>query len=150
MNRVFKRVTGQAVDVVKHTLDIIKECPYVEIHVGTDSQNHRRETWYTTVVAYRYGNRGVHYVLHVERVKKIKDRWTRLWNEAERSIETAEWLSKKISVAIQIDFDFNSDEQHFSSRLVQAASGWATSLGYRVNIKPDNQIATRAADHHCR
>jgi hypothetical protein len=24
------------------------------------------------------------------------------------------------------------------------------SLGYKTNIKPDNQIATRAADHHCR
>jgi predicted RNase H-related nuclease YkuK (DUF458 family) len=24
------------------------------------------------------------------------------------------------------------------------------SLGYKTNIKPDNQIATKAADHHCR
>jgi hypothetical protein len=59
-------------------------------------------------------------------------------------------LTQRIKVQIQIDLDYNVDERYFSSRLVQAASGWATSLGYRVNIKPDNQIATRAADHHCR
>jgi predicted RNase H-related nuclease YkuK (DUF458 family) len=150
MNKVFKTVAGQNVDIVKHTLSIMDDCPYVEIHVGTDSQNHRRHTVYSTVIAYRYGNRGVHYIVHLQRVPKIKDRWTRLWHEAELSIETAEWLTQRIKVQIQIDLDYNVDERYFSSRLVQAASGWATSLGYRVNIKPDNQIATRAADHHCR
>ncbi len=150
MNRVFKKVDGQVVDIVKHTLSILEECPYVEIHVGTDSQNHRRNTIYNTVIAYRYGNRGVHYILHSEKVKKIKDRWTRLWREAEMSIETAELVSSKIKVKIEIDLDFNSDERHFSNKLVQAASGWAASLGYKVNIKPDNQIATKAADYHCR
>jgi predicted RNase H-related nuclease YkuK (DUF458 family) len=150
MNKVFKTVAGQNVDIVKHTLSIMDDCPYVEIHVGTDSQNHRRHTVYSTVIAYRYGNRGVHYIVHLQRVTKIKDRWTRLWHEAELSIETAEWLTQRIKVQIQIDLDYNVDERYFSSRLVQAASGWATSLGYRVNIKPDNQIATRAADHHCR
>jgi uncharacterized protein len=150
MNRVFKKVDGQIIDIVSHTLSVLKDCPYAEIHVGSDSQNHRRHTVYSTVIAYRYGNRGVHYVVHKERIKKIKDRWTRLWKEAEMSIETAELLTSKVSVQVQIDLDFNVDERYFSSRLVQAASGWASSLGYRVNIKPDNQVATKAADHHCR
>ncbi len=150
MNAVFKKVDGQVVDIVKHTLSILEECPYVEIHIGTDSQNHRRATYYSTVIAYRFGNRGVHYIMHNQRVGKIKDRWTRLWKEAELSIELAQLLTSKVKVQVQIDLDFNADEKHFSNTLVQAASGWATSLGYRVNIKPDNQIATRAADHHCR
>jgi predicted RNase H-related nuclease YkuK (DUF458 family) len=150
MNRVFKTVSGEPVDVVKHTVDIIKQCPYVEIHIGTDSQNHRRHTAYSVVIAYRYGNRGVHYIVSKSKVPKIKDRWTRLWNEAELSIETAESLTTKVKVKVEIDLDYNVDEKYFSSKLVQAASGWALSLGYKVNIKPDNQIATRAADHHCR
>ena len=87
MNRVFRKVEGDAVsDIVKHTIDILKECPYVEIHVGTDSQNHRRTTVYVTAIAYRYGNRGVHYIYHKHKMKKIKDKWTRLWNEADYSI----------------------------------------------------------------
>jgi len=46
--------------------------------------------------------------------------------------------------------DYNNDEYYMSSKLVSAAKGWATSYGYKVNIKPNKQIATRAADYHCR
>ena len=150
MNRVFRTVQGESVDVVSHTLDVLNECPYVEVHIGTDSQNHRRSTVYVTVIAYRYGNRGVHYILHKQKMKKIKDKWTRLWNEADYSLEVAEWLTKKVKVQVEIDLDYNSQEKYFSSKLVPPVVGWATSLGYKTNIKPDNQIATKAADHHCR
>ena len=150
MNRVFRTVQGESVDVVSHTLDVLKECPYVEIHIGTDSQNHRRSTVYVTVIAYRYGNRGVHYILHKQKMKKIRDKWTRLWNEADYSLEVAEWLTKKVKVQVEIDLDYNSQEKYFSSKLVPPVVGWAMSLGYKTNIKPDNQIATKAADHHCR
>ena len=150
MNRVFRTVQGESVDVVSHTLDVLNECPYVEVHIGTDSQNHRRSTVYVTVIAYRYGNRGVHYILHKQKMKKIKDKWTRLWNEADYSLEVAEWLTKKVKVQVEIDLDYNSQEKYFSSKLVQPVVGWAMSLGYKTNIKPDNQIATKAADHHCR
>jgi predicted RNase H-related nuclease YkuK (DUF458 family) len=102
------------------------------------------------VIAYRFGTRGVHYILHKQKVPKIHDKWTRLWKEAELSIETAEWLSEKINVNIQIDLDYNNDEKYFSNKLIQATKGWATSLGYKVNVKPDIQIATRAADYQCR
>ena len=46
--------------------------------------------------------------------------------------------------------DYNGDENFKSHKLIAAAKGWANSLGYKVNIKPNNQIATRAADHHCK
>ena len=151
MNRVFRKVEGEAVfDIVKHTLDILNECPYIEIHIGTDSQNHRRNTVYVTAIAYRYGNRGVHYIYNKQKIKKIRDKWTRLWNECEYSIEVANWLTSKINVKVEIDLDYNSEEKHFSSKLVSPAVGLVTSLGYKANIKPDNQIATRAADYHCR
>ena len=151
MNRVFKKVDGDTViDIPKHTLDILNECPYIEIHIGTDSQNHRRNTVYVTAIAYRYGNRGVHYIYNKQKIKKIRDKWSRLWNECEYSIEVANWLTSKINVKVEIDLDYNSEEKHFSSRLVGPAVGWVNSLGYKANIKPDNQIATRAADYHCR
>ena len=151
MNRVFRRVDGDSIpDIVKHTLDILTECPYVEVHVGTDSQNHRRSTVYVTAIAFRYGNRGVHYIYHKHKMKKIKDKWTRLWNEADYSIEVANWLTSKVNVKVEIDLDYNCQEKHFSSKLVGPAVGWVESLGYKANIKPNNQIATKAADYHCR
>ena len=72
MNRLFRKVEGDAVsDIVKHTLDILKECPYAEIHVGTDSQNHRRTTVYVTAIAYRYGNRSP---LHLSQTQNEEDK----------------------------------------------------------------------------
>jgi predicted RNase H-related nuclease YkuK (DUF458 family) len=147
---LFKDINGNRIDPISHTLDIIKRYPYAEIHIGTDSQNIGKETRYATVIAYRLGSRGVHYILNKASVNIINDMWTRLWKEAEKSIDVAEWLTQQITVRVDIDMDYNSDENFKSHKLIAAAKGWANSLGYKVNIKPNNQIATRAADHHCK
>ena len=67
--------------------------------------------------------------------------------ETELSIEIAQILNNK-EINIEIDMDYNSDERYFSNKLVAVAKGWANSLGFKVNIKPFNQIATSAADYH--
>jgi predicted RNase H-related nuclease YkuK (DUF458 family) len=147
---LFKDISGKRIDTLAHTLNILKKNPSVEIHVGSDSQSVGKQTIYCTVIAYRFGNRGVHYVLSKTAVPQINDMWTRLWKEAELSIEVAEWISKLVPLKIEIDMDYNEDENFQSYKLISAAKGWANSLGYKVNVKPNNQIATRAADHHCK
>lgn len=146
----FKKITGLKVDLLKHTLDIILKHPTVKIYVGTDSQNYSGTTQYATVVAYRYGTKGVHYVYNKEAVPRITDIWTRLWGEAERSIEIAEWLKQNINVPIEIDLDFNEDKFAGSNKLISSTKGWAVGLGYKVNTKPEMLIAAKAADYHCR
>ena len=129
---------------------MVSKHPFITIHVGTDSQSVAKQTQYATVIAYRLGNRGVHYIVHKIGVPKIKDLWTRLWKETEMSIKIAEKMKKALGIEVQIDMDYNEDESFKSNRLVNASRGWANSLGYQVNMKPNIQVATRAADHHCR
>jgi predicted RNase H-related nuclease YkuK (DUF458 family) len=148
--RIFKDIHGNRLDPIQHTLNILKEHPNVQIHIGSDSQNVGKSTKYATVVAYRFGSRGVHYILSKKEEVLITDMWTRLWQEAEMSIDLAEWLTHQVSVKVEIDMDYNSDESFKSNKLISATKGWANSLGYKVNVKPDNQIATRAADYHCK
>ena len=143
---LFKDIHGNRIDPVTHTLEVIKNYPYAEIHIGTDSQNINKESRYTTVIAYRLGSRGVHYILSKSTMSIIRD----MWKEAELSIDLAEWITEKISVKVQIDMDYNEDESFKSNKLISATKGWANSLGYKVNVKPNNQIATRAADYHCK
>jgi len=160
MNRLFKKINSDRVNVVKHTLDILKENPNVRIHVGCDSQNigkkrfKTKQTAYATVIAYHYeGSKGVHYILSMEHVSPmLPDKsWEKLWGEVERSIEVAQWLKTNIpSIEVQIDLDFNSDEEEWSNKLVNASSGYITALGFKANVKPFMQIATHAADHHVR
>lgn len=154
MKRVFRneRNPGEIHDVIEYTRKILSEYPNATIHIGTDSQNHRRKTTYAICVCYRYGLRGVHVIYNRQHIRpKIKDRWTRLWKEAEMSIEVAEYIQNNSSFKVTtIDMDYNNDEHHFSSKLVSAARGWAESLGYGVSVKPEEQVATRAADHLCK
>ena len=147
---LFKNIKGDRLDPVQHTIEVLKNYPYAEIHIGTDSQNINKQTHYTTVIPNRLGTRGVHYIFNKSNRKLITDMWTRLWKEAELSIDVAEWLTQKITLKVEIDMDYNSDESFKSHKLISAAQGWANSLGYKVNIKPNNQIATRAADYHCK
>ena len=148
--RLFKDIHGYRLDPIDHTLKILKEYPNVQIHIGSDSQNIGKKTKYATAIAFRYGNRGVHYIISKKTEPLLKDMWTRLWKEAEMSIDVAKWLTSLISVRVEIDMDYNSDENFSSNKLISATKGWANSLGYKVNVKPDNQIATKAADYHCK
>ena len=148
--RLFKNIKGERIDPIAHTIKILKDYPNVQIHIGSDSQNVGKKTRYATVIAYRYGSRGVHYILSKKNESLLKDMWSRLWKEAEMSIDVAEWLTNQISVRVEIDMDYNSDENFKSSKLISATKGWANSLGYKVNVKPNNQIATKAADYHCK
>ena len=147
---VFKDIKGNIIDPIDHTREIIKKNPFVEVHVGTDSQSLAKMTQYITVIAYRYGNSGVHYILKKNGVPQIKDLWTRLWKETELSIDIAETIKKSLNVIPEIDLDYNENENFKSNKLVNASKGLANSLGYKVNIKPHIQIATRAADYHCK
>ena len=147
---LFKDINGNRIDPLNHTLRVLKNSPFAQIHIGSDSQNVGKKTKYVTAIAYRYGSRGVHYIIGKKNELLIEDIWKRLWKEAEMSIEVAEWLSKQISVKIEIDMDYNDDAKFISNKMISAAKGWANSLGYKVNVKPKNQIATKAADHHCK
>ena len=147
---LFKDVHGKIIDPLNHTLKVLKNSPFSQIHIGSDSQNVGKKTIYVTAIAYRFGSRGVHYIISKKSEMIIDDIWKRLWKEAEMSIEVAEWLSNQINIKIEIDMDYNSDEKFISNKLISAAKGWANSLGYKVNVKPNNQIATKAADHHCK
>ena len=102
---LFKDINGHTVDPASHTLEVIKNYPYAEIHIGSDSQNIGKVSRYTTVIAYKLGSRGVHYILSKNNFNSIRDMWTRLWKEAEMSIDTAEWLTQKVSIKVEIDMD---------------------------------------------
>jgi predicted RNase H-related nuclease YkuK (DUF458 family) len=150
LSNFFIDTKGNKVDPIIHTKKILNKNPFVSIHIGTDSQSRAKKTQFATVIAYRYRNRGVHYILSKVGFPKIKDLWTRLWKEAEMSINVSELITNSLNISVEIDMDYNEDNNFKSNKLVAATKGWANSLGYKVNVKPNIQIATKAADHHCK
>lgn len=157
MERYFRTVDGQLVNLMDHIIQQIEKTPNLSIYIGTDSQNSSKKgkrgnrTTYVSVVLFRYGRRGAHFVYSKTHVTKIKDRYTRLSKEAEMTIELAEKITSEIPVKITaLEFDFNSRIVTESTRVVAPAVGWAESLGYAAKVKPETLLSIRAADHICK
>ena len=151
MAKIFRTMnTHQPVDLLMHIKEITSSNPEVNVFVGTDSQNYHQTTVYVSTVVLRYHNNGAHVLYQKEKVKKITDRWTRLWDELNRSIELAGYLRNEGGIHVsQIDLDFNSDPKFFSHKLLPAAMGYVQSMGYRARSKPDLLMATWAANVLC-
>jgi len=149
MKQIFRLETGEVVNELDHTADIVRRelNNDLRIYVGCDSQNKRYGTIYVTVIAYRYGSRGAHFIYVKEKVKKIKDRWQRLWGEVERAVNLAVKLQSNGFKVFCVDLDFNKKEIARSSDMVKAARGYVIGNGFECSVKPEEQVASRAADH---
>jgi predicted RNase H-related nuclease YkuK (DUF458 family) len=143
--------SGESVDLIRHTSEIFSRYALsgnLKVYVGCDSQNRRYSTSYVTVVAFRYGNKGVHCIYSRDYVKpKIRDRWIRLWGEVERSIKLALILKQNGYRVDMIDLDFNRKEIAKSSEMVSSAKGYVAGMGFECSVKPELQCASRFADH---
>lgn len=164
MNRQFVKHDGTK---IKDVLDYMKE--YMsdangqityEIFVGCDSQVNNRHTIYSIVIGMHRVvdgvGRGVHIIHTRERDQKLgEDKggiFKRLWNEVERIVETALFLSEN---GINIDdigthVDANVKKQYASNMIYDSAIGYLNSLGFKVEGKPYAWAATYAANRYCR
>ena len=149
MLRIFRKTNGKAIDILSYTLKQVQKYPDLKIYVGGDSKLRGDGTIvYYTVVAYRYGSRGVHYVYNKEVVTQKLDRFNRLMGEVERIMTFATWFSENSPIRLHaIDFDLNQNTRYYSNKLVNLATGWGSSLGIQVRTKPDEVVASKAADY---
>lgn len=156
MDKYFRLEQGGRVNIIEHTLEQINKWPNLKIYIGTDSQDckvHKNKvTRYATVIVYRYGDRGAHYIWFEETVPRIKILYTRLFDEAVRTIETADMLSQELpAVKIEaLEFDYNHIPKFKSHQLISAVKGWVLGLDYTPVFKSGEMIACKAGDHICR
>lgn len=151
MAKLFKTMhSHQVVDLLAYVQNLTSKNKDIKVYVGTDSQNYHQTTVYVSTVVLRYSNNGAHVLYQKEKIAKITDRWTRLWDELQRSLELAGYLRYEGGIDItQIDLDYNSDPTYFSHKLLPAAEGYLHSLGYQAKSKPDLLMATWAANVLC-
>jgi predicted RNase H-related nuclease YkuK (DUF458 family) len=67
------------------------------VYVGTDSKQLRKQTMYATAIAFYHIGKGVHVVFTREKIPKVKDLFTRLYNEVEMTRRCAEQLNKELT-----------------------------------------------------
>lgn len=142
--------SGLAVELDRYLLDYLSCNPECEVHVGSDSQNFRFHTVYVSTIVLRHPGEGAHVLYNKTRVPIIRDMFSKLWGELERSIALADHVRHTLEIPVaQIDLDYNEDETYPSNKVLNAASGYVQSLGYTVKAKPDLLMAVWAANVLC-
>lgn len=145
----FRKLTpGPDFEVSKYVKDYLElqGDRSVEIYLGCDSQNRGDTTTYATTLVFHIENTGCHIIYKRERLPIINDMWTRLWDEAERSVKVALYLREHGIEISTIDLDYNIDPSKKSNKLVAAAVGYVESLGFKARVKPELLPAVHAAD----
>jgi predicted RNase H-related nuclease YkuK (DUF458 family) len=156
MNLQFKSLGDHRIvnDVFGYINTIIKNKPEIKIYVGTDSQNGRRMTTYATVIVMHFNEndsgKGAHVLYSKEHLPKLRDRFTRLWGEVERSVEVSNMLRDGGITVKNIDLDFNEDPKYNSNTVLRSAVGYVESSGFVARWKPYNAFSCRVADILCK
>lgn len=87
----FKKLTGppkfELAPYVKEFIENNKGFD-MKIYLGCDSQNKAIKTVYATTLVFHVASAGCHVIYKKEEVPIIKDMWTRLWKETEKSCST--------------------------------------------------------------
>jgi len=152
MSKIFKKIEGGGdVDLLQYTKDTVSVYPNCKIYVGCDSQNNGGHTTYVTTVVFRFERRGAHVIYQKDVVPRIKELWTKLWGELQRSMDVADYLTGDGEIEVyQIDLDYNKNPRHKSNSVLKAAVGYVESYGYNYACKPDLLISISIANELCR
>ena len=141
--------TDIVVDLIPHIQSLKSKNPELKIYVGSDSQNHKRTTTYATVLVLP-NNHGGHVLFHKEIIPIVRDKFTRLWNEVEKSVNLAKTLEENNIKINFIDMDYNPDPKFFSNKVLDSAIGYVISYGYIPRHKPHAVYASIVADKICK
>jgi predicted RNase H-related nuclease YkuK (DUF458 family) len=148
MEKIFKTlVSHNQIDLINYIKQYISLHKNVEILVGCDSQNRKRETIYAIVIGLYIPGKGAHVLYSRFNTVREKENINRLLNEVWFSVEIAESIKNQLGVVVKwIDIDLNPDPKYRSNQALTSAVGIVTGMGYNVRHKGNSPVMTYAAD----
>lgn len=149
MEKIYKTLaSNHKVEVIDYIQAYLRDNKDIEILIGCDSQNRKRETIYAIVIGLYKPGKGAHVLYSRFTTNREKDNVGRLLNEVWYSVEIAEAIRNEIGVkATWIDIDLNPDPKYKSNAALTSAVGIVTGMGYSVRHKGNSPIMTYAADN---
>lgn len=146
----FKKLTGNSrFELATYVKEYLENNSFLDIklYMGCDSQTKNGSTTYATTLVFHVASTGCHVIYKKEVLSEIKDMWTRLWLECEKSVEVALYLRENGIEIDTIDLDYNIDPAKKSNKLVKAAVGYVNGFGFKARYKPDLLPGVYAADN---
>lgn len=156
MERTFKRLSDhEIVDTTQYIKEYVQKYPETQLLIGTDSQNHKRETVYAIVIALYRPGKGAHALYSRFREVRYYNgkpgevEKQRLLNEVWYSVQVAEEVKKELGLTFKyIDIDINPDKKYGSNIALAEAVGLVVGMGYEVRYKKckENAMITYCCD----
>jgi predicted RNase H-related nuclease YkuK (DUF458 family) len=134
-------------DIKLYISDYINTNGSVKLFIGCDSKQSGDFTTYAvSAVLYEKGLGG-HVVYSIDKVPRIRDMFTKLWGEVERTKEFLEYLGEDMKPFVEeVHLDFNPSPTHKSNMVHDAGIGLISSMGYKAIAKYGSWCATHASD----
>lgn len=159
MERVFKKLSDKKkVDLIPYLKEVIagikeRENLDVRIYVGSGHDDRGPHTMYANVIVVHFFDKmldrgkGAHVLYTTENIARVRDGFTKLWNEVTISLEVAKFIeSEGLPKPYFIDLNLNPDPMHGSNNVLRAALGYVKSEGYNARCKPDSMAAKFALE----
>lgn len=149
--RYYRLSDRTEVPLVPYLSEKLAERDDIRLYIGTDSQQHGRETWFASVIVLHYGNNGGHVVYSKKKVPRIRSREARLWQEVEESVALSNYLvAQGFDPPAEVHVDLNPDPKYGSNSLLRAALGYVEGSGYAGVAKHGSFAASHVADKLCK
>lgn len=138
------------IDLLTYIQELTKLNNGLKLYIGTDSQNNGRVTTYATVIVFHNGSGG-HVIYNKEEIPIVRDRFTKLWMEVDRSVGLANYLKANgVDCVDFIDLDYNPNPKFWSNRVLDSAIGYVIANGFEARWKPQSVYASIVADKLCK
>jgi predicted RNase H-related nuclease YkuK (DUF458 family) len=147
-------------DVSLYVKEFMKKYPRGTVTIGCDSQEHSNYIKYSASISMhmidQYGiGHGGHVIAAnvIDKTKNAKsDFFTKLFAEAEISVQAAQELNLDQSIRIIIHLDYNSKKTELSNALYSTGLGYVKGMLPESEVygKPDAWVASCAADAICK
>jgi predicted RNase H-related nuclease YkuK (DUF458 family) len=157
MDRQFKTLGNhEKIDLLEYIKAYVEANPETELLIGTDSQNHKKNTTFAIVIALYKPHKGAHALycrwdeLRQYYGKPGEAEKTRLLAEVWYSVEVAEAIKNALGLkAKYIDIDINPDKKYGSNIALSEALGLVRGMGYEPRWKKSERspMITYAADN---
>lgn len=145
----WKTIEGKVVDDIIGTVKSLLADGEKIVHVGTDSQQARKETAFVSVLVVLTPGKGGRAFYKEEFTPRIKSLRERLLKEVWLSVNLGLELNAMIpeTVGLTVHVDANPNVKFRSSDYVKELTAMVVSQGFKTLLKPDSWAASHAADH---
>lgn len=149
MQGKWKTIDGKPVDDIVGTVkSLIREKGKI-VHVGTDSQQAKKETAFVTILVVLdpgHGGRVFYKEEFMPRIKSLRERLLKeVWLSVNLGLELNAMVPETVGLTVHVDA--NPNIRFRSSDYVKELTAMVVSQGFKTLLKPDSWAASHAADH---